>query len=104
MQSAFLAESQNVFNNEFQNIVEHLHSTDPSQVLKAVEVLAKLMELTKVFRTPHERFKISHLLIKIYDLVEFSLIKRICSLIATSTEPNIVWKALQIATLYVAGI
>jgi len=61
------------------------------------------MELTRIFKTPFERFKISHLLIKIYDLVEFSLIKRICSLITSSSDPNIAWKSLQIATLYVAG-
>lgn len=62
------------------------------------------MELSRVFKTPHERFKISHLLIKIYDLVEFSLIKRICYLINSSQDPNIIWKSLQVATLYAAGI
>ncbi|KAL4460381.1 hypothetical protein ABPG74_000132 [Tetrahymena malaccensis] len=99
----FFQECQLVFNNEFQNIVEHLHSADQQKVLQAVDVLTKLMELSRVFKTPHERFKISHLLIKIYDLVEFSLIKRICNLIVNSTEPNIVWKSLQVATLYAAG-
>lgn len=62
------------------------------------------MDVSRVFKTPHERFKISGLLIHIYDLVEFSLIKRICALLMNSaTDANIVWKALQVATLYAAG-